>query len=159
MWVRGPCEVYIKYVEHCITTCKLHSELECLTYLRVVYIMDHEVVPRPFKICDWLLDSSRDHFGLHKGKMSKWPWSSGPQKTYFKAYIIHWHGPTNFCSGRGKRGALVEKSRGPRQRNVVKMKCQWMFFWGERENEDKKRQENDQTRFLFPFKISILGIY
>ena len=30
--------------------------------------MDHEVVPRPCKICDWLLNSSRDHVGLHLGK-------------------------------------------------------------------------------------------
>ena len=22
----------------------------------------------PVEICDWLLDSSRDHFGLHRGK-------------------------------------------------------------------------------------------
>jgi hypothetical protein len=36
--------------------------------LGVVYNMDHEAVPRPRKICDWLLNSSRDHFGLHQGK-------------------------------------------------------------------------------------------
>ena len=30
--------------------------------------MDHEVVPRACKICDWLLNSSRDHFGLYQGK-------------------------------------------------------------------------------------------
>ena len=28
--------------------------------------MDHEVVPRTCKICDWLLNSSRDHFSLHQ---------------------------------------------------------------------------------------------
>ena len=33
--------------------------------------MDHEVVPRPYKICDWLLNSSRDHFGLHQGENVK----------------------------------------------------------------------------------------
>jgi hypothetical protein len=27
-------------------------------YLRVVFTMDHEVIPRPCKICDWLLNSS-----------------------------------------------------------------------------------------------------
>ena len=27
-------------------------------YLRVVYTMDHEVIPRPCKICDWLLNLS-----------------------------------------------------------------------------------------------------
>jgi hypothetical protein len=39
--------------------------------LGVVYIMDHEVVPRPCKICDWLLNSSEDHFILHQGKNVK----------------------------------------------------------------------------------------
>ena len=37
-------------------------------YKGVVYTMDHEVVPRPGKICDWLLNSSQDHFSLHQGK-------------------------------------------------------------------------------------------
>ena len=30
--------------------------------------MDHEVVPRPCKICDWLLNSYEDHFILHQEK-------------------------------------------------------------------------------------------
>jgi hypothetical protein len=30
--------------------------------------MDHEVVLRPCKICDWLLNSTWDHFSLHQGK-------------------------------------------------------------------------------------------
>ena len=38
------------------------------SFLRVVYTMDHEVVRKPCKICDWLLNSSRDHFGLHQGR-------------------------------------------------------------------------------------------
>ena len=29
--------------------------------------MDHEVVPRPSKRCDWTLKSSRDDLGLHQG--------------------------------------------------------------------------------------------
>ena len=33
--------------------------------------MDHEIVPRPCKIWDWLLNSSRDHVGLHQGKNVK----------------------------------------------------------------------------------------
>ena len=36
--------------------------------LRIVYIMDREVVPRSCKICDWLLNPSQSHFGLHQGK-------------------------------------------------------------------------------------------
>jgi hypothetical protein len=29
------------------------------------------MVPRPCKLRDWLLNSSRDHFGLHRGKNVK----------------------------------------------------------------------------------------
>jgi hypothetical protein len=55
---------------------KLHCELHYVSwymlhrlwYLGVVYTMDHEVVPRPCKSVDWLLNSSHDHFGLHQGK-------------------------------------------------------------------------------------------
>ena len=32
------------------------------------YTMDHEVVPRPCKICDWLVNSFGGHFDLHQGK-------------------------------------------------------------------------------------------
>jgi hypothetical protein len=39
-----------------------------LPLLGVVYTMDNEVVPRPCNICDWLLNSSPDHFGLHQVK-------------------------------------------------------------------------------------------
>ena len=39
-----------------------------LLHLGVVYTKDHEVVPRPCKICDWLLSPSHDHFVLHQGK-------------------------------------------------------------------------------------------
>jgi hypothetical protein len=56
--------------------------------LGVVYTMDHEVVPRPCKICDWLLNSSWDHFDLDQGK---------------KTYIIHWIGPTGFGMGEAKK--------------------------------------------------------
>ena len=30
--------------------------------------MDHAIIPRPCKNCDWLLNSSWDHFRLHQGK-------------------------------------------------------------------------------------------
>jgi hypothetical protein len=33
--------------------------------------MDHEVVSRPCKICDWLLKLSQVHFDLHQGKYVK----------------------------------------------------------------------------------------
>ena len=40
----------------------------------------------------------------------------GPQKTYFKAYIIHWHCSTCFAVGKTKKGAMVEESKCPWQR-------------------------------------------
>ena len=36
--------------------------------LGLAYTMDHEVIPKPSKICDWMLNLSRDHFSLHQGK-------------------------------------------------------------------------------------------
>ena len=69
--------------------------------------MNYEVVSKPCKICDWLLNSSRDHFGLHQEKKCQsdhgvW----GLQKTYFKAYIIHWHDPMSFAVGEAKEVLL-----------------------------------------------------
>ena len=65
--------------------------------------MDHEVVPMPCKICDWLLNSSQDHFGLHQeqniGVTMKF---EVLKETYFKACIVHWHGPTGFAVGEAK---------------------------------------------------------
>ena len=36
----------------------------------------------------------------------------GPQKIYFKAYIILLHGPTCFVVREAKKGGLVEKHKG-----------------------------------------------
>ena len=36
--------------------------------LGVLYTMDHEVVTRPYRICDRLLNLSQVHIGLHQGK-------------------------------------------------------------------------------------------
>ena len=82
-----------------------------------VYTMDPKVVPRLCKICDWLLNSSWDHFSLHQWKKCQSDHGvQGPQKTCYKAYIIHQHG---LCDGRGKRGPLLEKGKDPWQRNDV----------------------------------------
>ena len=70
--------------------------------------MNHEVVSRPCKTCDWLLKSSRDHFGLHQGKNIrvtmefKVPKRNILRPTLFTdmAYIIRLH-----FGGRGGIGA------------------------------------------------------
>ena len=99
--------------------------------LGVVYTMDHEVVPRPYKICDWMLNSSQDHFGLREGNNVSDHGVRGLHNTYFKGlhYPLTWS--TMFCGGRGKRGAL---EKGTWQRNVVIMDFTFIFyfFWGGR---------------------------
>ena len=63
-------------------------------HLGVVYTMDYEDVPGPCKSVDWLLNSSRET-KEKKCQSDRGGW--GPQKTYFKAYIIHWHDSTGFA--------------------------------------------------------------
>ena len=46
---------------------EVSAKLEWTWVSGVVYTMVHEVVPRPCKICDWLLNSPWDHFALHQG--------------------------------------------------------------------------------------------
>ena len=55
----------------------------------VVYTINHEVIPRACKICDWLLSSSRDDFYITLRQNCQSDHGlRGSQKTYFKAYII-----------------------------------------------------------------------
>jgi hypothetical protein len=87
----------------------------------VVYTMDHEVIPRTCKIWDWLLNFSWDHFGLHQGKKCESDREVRSPKDIFEGlhYPLTWS--NKFCGGRGKRGGLVEKGKGPWQKNVVIM--------------------------------------
>ena len=57
-------------------------------------------------------------------------------------YPLTWS--NGFCRGRGKNGALVEKGKGPWQRGHHYDNFLIIFFGG-RENEGKRRQENAQT--------------
>ena len=64
--------------------------------------MDHKVVPRPYRICDWLLNSSKDHFGLHQGKNVK-------VTTEFAFPGLHY--PTGFVVGEAKEVLQLKKAR------------------------------------------------
>ena len=77
----------------------------------VVYTMHHEVVPRPCEIYDWLLDSSRDHFGLHQGKIVIMAMELEVIKIRILRPTLSLTWFNEFCGWRGKRGALVEKTR------------------------------------------------
>ena len=87
----------------------------------------HGVVSGPCKSVDRLLNSSRDHYGLHQGKHCHSDHEGrGPQKTYFESYIIHYTWSNGFC---GKRGALVEKGKGPWHKSIIIFKILMIFFW------------------------------
>ena len=59
--------------------------------------MDNEVVPRLYKICDWLLRFAP------RAKCQSDHGVQGPQKTNFKAYVIHYHDPTDFAVGEARK--------------------------------------------------------
>ena len=101
--------------------------------------MDHEVIPRSCKSCNWLLTSSRNQFGLHQEKkMSKEPWSSKSPKDIFQGlhYPVTWF--NMFCGERGKKGALVEKGKGTWQRNDIIIICLINYFFGEKKVKSRK---------------------
>ena len=76
-------------------------------------IMDREVIPRPCKICDWLLNSSQDHFGLRQGKNVR-------VIMEFKISKRHILWPT--LSTNMVQHVLVDKGKCPWQRNIVIIK-------------------------------------
>ena len=57
-------------MDHGITKCLCFIHILCVSWsnFRGCLHMDHEVIPRPCKICNWMLNPSRDHFNLHQGK-------------------------------------------------------------------------------------------
>jgi hypothetical protein len=98
--------------------------------------MDHGVIPRPCRICDWLLNSFRDHFGLRQGKIVKVIVEFKVPKRHclrptlsidMVQHVLWWEGQKR-CSSR--------KSRGLWQRTVIIIKIN---FLGKR----KWRQENE----------------
>jgi hypothetical protein len=77
--------------------------------------MDHEVVPRPSKGCDWTLKSSRDDLGLHQGKNGKVTTEVEVHKFVFLSllYPLPWSGPwsNGFSFGTSKRDGLGKIAR------------------------------------------------
>ena len=85
--------------------------------LGVVYTMDHEIVPRPCKICDWWLNSSHDLFSLHQGQNVKVTMNfEVPKRHILRSTLstgmvkrILWWERQKRCSSRKMRGLMVEK--------------------------------------------------
>ena len=108
----------------------------------------------PVKLCGWLLNSFRDPRSLHEGKNVRVTEEFEVlEKTYFKAYIIYWHGPPVLqwerqkgCSCRKGQGSIAQKYCYNKN-NPLLGKRRW--------REEKK---NDQTwffNFLFQMLLDI----
>ena len=84
--------------------------------LGVVYTMDHKVVPRPCNICEWLLNSFRDHFGLHRGNVRVTMEFHVPKRhvlrpllsTKMVQWVLWWERQKRYSS-RKRQGPMVEK--------------------------------------------------
>jgi hypothetical protein len=121
----------------------------------LVYTMDNEVVPRPCKIYDWLLNSSRDHFSLHQGKNFR-------VTIKFEVPIIHILRPTlstdmvQYVLQWERQKRCCSRERQPMVEKCCYKKFLMIFFLGGggRENEDKRRQELE-----FFSKLPFLDIY
>ena len=87
--------------------------------LGVVYTMDHEVVPRPSKICDWLLNLSWDYFNLYQGKNVNVIMEFKIPKRHMLRPTLSVDMVQGVYSGKGKIGAMVEKGKGPWPGNTI----------------------------------------
>ena len=102
--------------------------------LGVVYTMDNEVIPRPCKICDWLLNSIHGHFGLQQGHNIRMTMEFKVPKRHILRptlsidivqHVLRWERQKR-CYGRRKASALGKEY------------CfYWQCFW-RREDEDKR---------------------
>ena len=118
----------------------------------VLHIMGHEVVPRPCKNCDWLLNSSRDHFGSHQGTNVRVTTEFEVPKrhilrptlfTYMVQHVLHWERQKR-CYGEKRQGPMVEKC------------CHykfWIYIWKEKM---KTREDKRMVKLEF-FKTTIFG--
>ena len=123
--------------------------------------MDHEVVPRSCKICDWLLNSSQDHFGLHQVKKVKVIVKFKVPKKHMlrptlssdKVQMELWWEMQKRCSSK--------KKVGPHGKNLLFSKKSMNFLFCGREGEENKRQKNGQTSSIFVSfsKLPFLGMF
>jgi hypothetical protein len=121
--------------------------------------MDHEVVPRPWKFCEWLLKLvSRPLPFTPRSKCQSDHEVWGPRKPYSKAYIIHCHGPTCFVLGEAKEVLwLLKKNSRAHGREILLWYNFNELFWGEENVRQKKTREGSNS--IFFFKPALFGAY
>jgi hypothetical protein len=84
--------------------------------------MDHEVVPRPSKQCDWTSKSSPDDLGLHQGKNGRVTTKVEVHKFVFLSLLSTAMVQRVFHWDKQKRWSR-KNSKGPCQKNAVLMIC------------------------------------
>ena len=79
--------------------------------------MDHELFQRPFKACDWMLNSSREQFGLHQANNVTEPLDiEVPKKQYLSPILstnmvqrlFRWKGQKRWF-GKNSQGRMAGK--------------------------------------------------
>ena len=116
--------------------------------------MDHEAVPRPCEICDWLLNLSWDHFGLHQRKDVRWTLEFEVPKrhivrptTNMGQWVLRWERQKR-CSSR--------KTHGPMTKKCCYNQFLSIFFWGvgkRRWRQEKTRENKRMIKHDFFFQI------
>jgi hypothetical protein len=81
--------------------------------------MDHEVVPRPSKRCDWTLKSSWDDLGLHQEKNGRVTTEVEVHNFVFLNLLYPLPWSNGFSVGTSKRGGLGKIARDQCQKNAV----------------------------------------
>ena len=89
-----------------------------------------------------------------KEKMSEWPWSWRFSKDMFKDlhYSLTWS--NRFCGGRDRRGAMVEKNKGPMVEKYCYNKNLMNFFsQGEQKMKYREEKRGGGSNLNFSFKF------
>ena len=120
--------------------------------------MDHEVVPRLCKICDWLLKLSWDHFGLNHGKVvrvtmefevPKWPNFKPTLSTLMVQWVLQWEKQKR-CSNSKRQGCMAKKC-------WYNHFFGWNLFWGE--EKMKTREDKRMVKLDFFSQNCLFGAY
>ena len=103
-------------------------------------------------MCDWLLNSSWDHLGLHQGKMVRGTMEFELPKRHISRPTLSSNMVQRVLLRERQKRCSSRKRQGPMAEKCCYNKILMNFFW-RREDEDKRRQVNGQTCFFFFFSF------
>ena len=117
--------------------------------------MDHEVVRMPYKICNWLLNSSRGHTSLHQGKHIKLIMKFEILKRHILRPTLFIDMVQHVSQWERQKRCFVEKKQGPMAKKIMLLWFLMFFYWGEnmKANSTRKKWSN----IIFTLKTTLLG--